>query len=207
MPSGITIQGYSDEPRIRNLSIEVKRGELVLLLGDPGSGKSRLIRELAGIERFRHCSASIAGAVPGSFQALSCSCFLFQRDNFDENREVIQQLIRRLCLRNLGRREAGKLLFEWCQEYSLEELLHKKPADLNLEQVQLLSYAQIILWKPDVVVLDEPLQNLSPSRQPEVCSWISGLKEHASVLAAASSPSILQDIADRTIDLSIGVQA
>lgn len=207
MPSGITIRGYSDEPRIRNLSMEVKRGELVLLLGDPGSGKSRLIRELAGIERFRRCSVSIMGAAPGSMQALSHSCFLFQRDNFDKNREVVQQLVRRICLRSVSRKEAGTLLLEWCRKYSLEELLHKKPADLNLEQVQLLSYAQIMLWKPDVVVLDEPLQNLSPSRQSDVYSWISDLKEHASVLVAASSPSILQGMADRTIDLSVGVQA
>jgi len=187
--------------------MEVKRGELVLLLGDPGNGKSRLIRELAGIERFRNCSVSIMGAVPGSIQALSRSCFLFQGDNFDKSREVVQQLVRRLCLRNLNRKEAGTLLLEWCRKYSLEELLHKKPVDLNLEQVQLLSYAQIMLWKPDVVVLDEPLQNLSPSRQLDVCSWISSLKEHASVLTAASSPSILQDMADRTIDLSIGGKA
>jgi len=207
MPSGITIRGYSDEPRIRNLSMEVKRGELVLLLGDPGSGKSRLIRELAGIESFRHCSVSIMGTVPGSIRALSHSCFLFQGDNFDKNREVVQQLVRRLCLRNLGRREAGTLLLEWCRKHSLEMQLRKKPADLNLEQVQLLSYAQIMLWKPDVVVLDEPLQNLSPPRQSDVCLWISGLKEHASVLVAASSPSILQEMADRIIDLSVGVQA
>ena len=206
MPSGITIRGYSDEPRIRNLSMEVKHGELVLLLGDPGSGKSRLVRELAGIDRFRHRTVSIAGGVPGSHQALSRSCFLFQRDNFDNNREVVQQLVRRLCLRNLGRREAGALLLEWCRKYSLGDLLHRKPADLNLEQVQLLSFAPVVLWKPDVVVLDEPLQNLSPSRRTDVCSWISSLKAHASVLAAASSPSTLQGMADRIINLSDEVQ-
>ena len=198
MASGIDIREYSDPPRIRKLDLEVKKGELVLLLGDSGSGKSRLIRRLAGLEGCSGCSMALAGGLPGSAHALDRSAFLFQSDNFDRNREVVQQLVRRLCLRGYGRRRAGELILSWCREKGLDDLLHSRPLELNREQVQLFSMAQVALWEPEVVVMDEPLFSLSPPSRQETAEWIGGLREHAAVLVAASEPSLLAGFTDRT---------
>ncbi len=177
---------------------------MVLLLGDSGSGKSRLVRRIAGIEYCRKGLIEIAGGEPGSPAALSSSSILFQNDNFDRNREIIHQLVRRLCLRRYSRRKAMTLALEWCGERKLEDLLHRKPFELNLEQVQLLSLAQVLLWTPAVAVLDQPLRNLNPSSQAQVSHWISGLREHAAVLVTASAPTLLSGMADRTVEMSGG---
>ena len=126
MLSEITIRNYSDPPRIRNLSLEVKRGELVLILGDPGSGKSRLVRCLAGIERCGNCRLTLAGTAAGSISSRVGSFFVFQSGNFDPDREVIQQLIRRIELRGFNRQAAAKLVSEWCRKYSLEQQATEK---------------------------------------------------------------------------------
>jgi ABC-type sugar transport system ATPase subunit len=204
MPPGITIKGYSDPPRIPELDLEVNTGEFVLLVGESGSGKSRLVRRLAGIEQSGGSGLTIAGGLPGSPAALARSTFLFQGDNLDRDREVVQQLVRRLCLRGIHRRDAGRLVMDWCVLLGVTDLLHRKPADLNLEQVQLLSFAPIVLWQPGAVVLDEPLSNLGAAARTEVTGWIGGLRGHASVLAAVSDPSGLREVADRTVFLTDG---
>jgi energy-coupling factor transporter ATP-binding protein EcfA2 len=86
----------------------------------------------------------------------------------------------------------------------MTDLLRMKPADLNLEQVQLLSFAQIVLWEPWAVVLDEPLSNLGAASRTEAAGWIGGLRAHGAVLAAVSEPSGLQGVADRVVHVSDG---
>jgi ABC-type sugar transport system ATPase subunit len=204
MLSSISIQHYSDPPRIRKLDLEVKKGEMVLVLGDSGSGKSRLVRRIAGIEQCRKGCIEVAGGNPGTPAVLYSCSFLFQSDNFDRNREVVQQLVRRLCLRGYRKRKALELVLGWCKEMKLDDLLHRKPLDLNLDQVQRLSLAQVLLWTPVVAVLDEPLCNLNPASQAQAAHWISGLREHAAVLVTASAPTLLSSTADRTVEISVG---
>jgi Cu-processing system ATP-binding protein len=203
MPPYISIGGYSDPPRIAHLSLEAGSGELVALVGGPGSGKSNLIKSIAGIRSTGWGSIRIMGAKPGSIRAREKAVFVFQNCNFAPDLIVRTQLERRIALiRGVPVRKVRMYIENWCEEMELTEAAKKVPQQMNRSQLQMLSLAPLVLTDPLVAVLDEPLVNLSSISISSVLSTIFSLLENkASVLALVQSKSPLVKRADRVVNL------
>lgn len=203
MPPYISIGGYSDPPRISYLSIEAGKGELVALVGCPGSGKSNLIKSIAGIRSVSGGSIRIMGAKPGSMRAREEAVFVFQNCNFAPDLAVRTQLERRIALfRGVPVRNVRIDIENWCKEMELTEIARYVPQQMNRSQLQMLSLAPLALTDPLVAVLDEPLVNLSSLSISSALSIIFSLLErNASVLALVQSKSPLVKRADRVVKL------
>lgn len=196
----ISIGGYSDPPRIPHLSFEVNRGELVALVGGPGSGKSDLMRCLAGIRKSVRDSIRILGAEPGSMRSRERSAFVFQNFNYSQDIFVRTQLIQKISLiRGVPSREVKDDVHDWCERMELQDVCMKYPENLNLSQLQLFSLAPVFLTSPSVVVLDEPLRNVSVSCIDTALSMILPAVENAAVLALVQKTSPILENADRIV--------
>jgi len=203
MPPYISIGGYSDPPRVPHFSLEVDRGELVVVTGGPGSGKTNLIKSLAGIRSTVRGSMRILGARPGDARARSDSLFVFQSGNFLEHVQVRQQLERKIALyRGASPREVRPVLKEWATETELVRLLDRTPGQLNRSQLQMLSFALLALTDAVVIVLDEPLEDLTSEQVSTAVAHIVDNLEGAAVLATARRRSPLLTKADRVVELS-----
>ncbi|MCD4701755.1 MAG: ATP-binding cassette domain-containing protein [Candidatus Aegiribacteria sp.] len=202
MPPYISIGGYSDPPRIPYLSIEADCGELVALVGGPGSGKSNLIKSIAGIRSAGRDSIRIMGARPGSMRAREESVFVFQNSNFSPDLTVRNQLERRIALlRRVPTSAVQRDVAGWCEEMELTEAADNIPGKTNRSQLQMLSLAPLALTSPFVVVLDEPVANLSSLMVSSALAIIISLLEKASVLVLAQNKSPLVKRADRVVNL------
>lgn len=198
----ISIGGYSDTPRIPHLSFEVNRGELVALVGGPGSGKSDLMKCLAGIRKSVRDSIRIMGAKPGSMRSREKSVFVFQNFNYASDIFVRTQLEQRISLiRGVPSRGVKDDVHDWCERMELQDVCMKYPGKLNLSQLQLFSLAPVSLTSPSVVVLDEPLRNVSISSVDAALSLILPALENAAVLALVQKMSPLIEKADRIVTL------
>ena len=203
MPPYISIGGYSDQPRIPHFSIEVDSGELAAIVGGPGSGKSNLIKSIAGIRSAGSGSIRIMGARPGSMRAKERSLFVFQNSNFAPDLPVRNQLIRRIALiRGVPAKSVQRDVAGWCEEMELTETAGQIPRQMNRSQLQMLSLAPLALTKPIVAILDEPLANLSSLMVSSALSIIISLLERASVLVLVQNKSPLAKRADRVVNLS-----
>ncbi|MCK4807803.1 MAG: ATP-binding cassette domain-containing protein, partial [Candidatus Aegiribacteria sp.] len=132
MPPYISIGGYSDPPRIPYFSIEADRGELVALVGGPGSGKSNLIKSIAGIRSAGRGSIRIMGARPGSMRAREEAVFVFQNCNFAPDLVIRNQLERRIALfRGVPARAVQRDVAGWCEEMELTEAAGEIPGQMN----------------------------------------------------------------------------
>ena len=203
MPPYISIGSYSDPPRIPHFSIEANSGELVAIVGGPGSGKSNLIKSIAGIRSTGSGSIRIMGARPGTMRSREMTAFVFQNSNFAPDLPVRNQLERRIALiRGVSVRTVQRDVASWCEEMDLTEAAAQIPGQMNRSQLQMLSLAPLDLTKPSVAVLDEPLANLSSLRVSSALSIILSLLEKASVLALVQNKSPLVKRADRVVNLT-----
>ncbi len=198
----ISIGGYSDPPRIPHLSFEVNRGELVALVGEPGSGKSNLMKCLAGIRKSVRDSIRILGAEPGSMRSREKSVFVFQTFNYAQDIFLRTQLIQKISLlRGVSSRKVKDDVHDWCERMELQDACMKYPEKLNLSQLQLFSLAPVFLTSPSVAVLDEPLRNVSTSRVGAALSLILPAVENAAVLALVQKTSPILENADRIVTI------
>jgi len=203
MPPYIYIGGYSDPPRIPCLSLEAGSGELVALTGGPGSGKSNLIKSIAGIRSAGSGSIKIMGARPGSMRAREKAVFVFQNSNYSPDLTVRNQLDRRIALiRGVPVRMVRRDVADWCEKMELTEAAGEIPGQMNRSQLQMFSLAPLSLTSPLVAILDEPLANLSSLMTCSALSIIISLLEKTSVLVMVHGRSPLAKKADRVVCLS-----
>ena len=198
----ISIGGYADQPRIPHLSLEVNRGELVIIAGGPGNGKSNLMKCIAGLRRPSRGIIRVLGSEPGTMRSREKSVFIFQKDNYAPDIILRYQLEQRVSLlRDVPAREARELVYEWCKDMDLATEAEMRPEKLNLSQLQIFSLAPLVLCEPSVAVMDEPLVNVASNLVPDAVQLILGILDRAAVLALVQRQSPLFSRADRTVVL------
>jgi ABC-type multidrug transport system ATPase subunit len=202
MPPYISIGGYSDPPLLSHLSVEAGKGELVALVGPPGSGKSNLIKSIAGIRSITRGSIRIMGARPGSERSRQGTVFVFQNWNFMPDLSIRFQLERKIALyRGTSSRSTRRDIHNWCKDLELADILDAYPGQLNRSQLQVLSLAPLALTKPSVAILDEPLANTSSLMTSSAIEVILSVLEGGAVLALMQARSPLVSRADSVVTL------
>lgn len=193
---------------LRNVSFQIRRGELIVILGPSGSGKSTLLNILGGIE------TATEGKILYEERELNWSDpreltryrrehvgFVFQFYNLmpgltaKENVELAGEL---------GRHpfSADELL---CQ-VGLSDRADHFPAKLSGGQQQRVAIARALALKPDILCFDEPTSALDPELTGEVLKVIRGLAEqHTTMIIVTHEMSFARDVADQIIFMDEGV--
>lgn len=161
--SGVSKSYSTGVKAINNLSFNIKKGEIVSILGESGSGKSTLLRLLAGLEDADEGTVIIGGQhitgpsdnlVPGyDFITLVFQDFKLQR--FKTTAESVASEIYFLPLEERNQR-VGELL-DLCR---LADKADSYPHELSGGQQQRLAIAIALAGEPEVVLMDEPFSNL-----------------------------------------------
>jgi ABC-type multidrug transport system ATPase subunit len=202
MPPYISIGGYADPPLLPYLSVEVEKGELVALKGPPGSGKSNLIKSMAGIRTFLKGTIKILGSRPDDGRYLKDSVFVFQSDNYVPDLPLRMQLERKIALyRGVPVGSVRSDVNKWSMNMELEGCIDDRPERINRSDLGMLSLAPVALTDAAVVILDEPLAPLSSLAVSAAVEIILSKLEGAAVLAVCGTRSPLLGRADRVVSL------
>lgn len=158
---GIVLHSVSkslgDELIVNNLSLHVKDGELFVLLGSSGSGKSTILRLIAGLLRPDEGSIELDSKdvtlLPPQKRGIG---FVFQNYAIFRHMTVAQNVEFGLLVRNISKEERLKRREELLELVGLAGLDTRFPSELSGGQQQRVALARALAFKPSVLLLDEP---------------------------------------------------
>ena len=178
---------YGQVCALNNVSFDVKKGEIVGLLGPNGSGKTTLMRILTGFFPPTEGKVRVAGVdvETGSLEARSRLGYLPESVVLYPDMTVRSFL--NFCVRVKGnsagqrRGQVDRVL----QQCALEHMVHRHIGTLSKGYRQRVGLAQALLCEPEVLILDEPTVGLDPNQVIEMRDLISGMAGKTTILLSS----------------------
>ncbi len=161
----LSIQGvtkkFGNSEILRNISLEVEKGEFITLLGASGCGKTTLLRIIAGLETptsgniFLH-GKDITNVAPNKRNVNT----VFQNYALFPHMSVIANVGYGLKVRGVDKKTIEETSRKYLSLVQLDSFEHRYPANLSGGQKQRVALARALATEPDILLLDEPLAAL-----------------------------------------------
>jgi ABC-type sugar transport system ATPase subunit len=146
---------------LAGVDLDVRDGELMVLVGPSGCGKTTALRAIAGLERLTEGAVEIDGSdVGGLAPAERDVAMVFQNYALYPNMSVARNISFGLRARGASRDEQQRRVREIAKVLDIEALLDRKPRMLSGGQRQRVAMGRAIVRDPRVFLMDEPLSNL-----------------------------------------------
>jgi len=197
-------------PVLRGVSVSVRAGEAVALMGGNGSGKSTLVRTLLGLLPHRRGAVTLFGSALRDFRDWSRIGYVPQRSlallGGSKVKEVVAagRLARRRPFRPLSRTDRDAV-HNAIALVGLSDQLNADIAKLSGGQQQRVLVARALAGEPDLLVLDEPTSGVDLEHQRVLAEVLAGLLAGGtSVLVVLHDVGPLAGLIDRAVVLSDG---
>ncbi|HEV2583841.1 MAG TPA: ATP-binding cassette domain-containing protein [Ktedonobacteraceae bacterium] len=197
---------------VRDVSLEVAPGEIVLMMGPSGSGKTTLLQMMGALLKPTEGTIQLNGTVLSSLAEhrlpgirLHQFGFIFQDFNLLSALTVLDNVALVAELASTKRSEARKRAAALLTELGLGERLHFLPEQLSGGEKQRVSIARALVNDPGLILADEPTANLDSKIGHEIMRLLQMIaKEQGRSVVIVSHDQRIQDIADRVLWLEDG---
>ena len=154
---------FGDRPVVRDVSLSVPDGELLVLVGPSGCGKSTILRLIAGLEtpaagRIRIGGTDVTDVAPQTRDI----AMVFQHYALYPHMTVRENISFGLRMRRVPPAAIATRVGGAAHSLGLGAMLDRKPAQLSGGERQRVAFARAIVRQPKAFLLDEPLSNLDP---------------------------------------------
>ena len=182
---------------LRDISMQVRSGEIVSIIGPSGSGKSTLLRCVTGLEQPDSGEISFQGSFGMVFQQFN----LFPHWSVLKN--VTDALIHVQKKPKEAAQQAGR---ELLSRIGLSDKADSYPYQLSGGQQQRVAIARALALNPEILFFDEPTSALDPELTQEVLKVIKSLKElKIAMVIVTHEMAFARDVSDRIIFMADGV--
>ena len=214
-PVSVLVEGlrfsYNGHPALQDISLEVRRGELVALMGRNGSGKTTLLKQLVGLLKPDRGRVQIAGPDAGRGmdtrqagldEIIRVVGYVPQNpDALLFGDTVLQEL-------DFTRRGHGLPAGEYdpvLSALSLESHADRYPRDLSVGERQRVALASILVAEPQILLLDEPTRGLDYQQKEALTAFLKGEKGRGrTIIMATHDVELAAQCADRVVLLGEG---
>lgn len=182
--------GEVDVPVLKEVSMEVERGEFVAIMGASGSGKTTLMNILGCLDRPTSGHYWLDGEEVSKMTADQRAMvrnrklgFVFQNFNLLPRTSAIENVAMPLSYtaRQLSEKEARKRAKEVLTRVGLADRLHHEPSQLSGGQQQRVAIARALVNRPPLLLADEPTGNLDSNTSEEVLALFEELNQQEGV--------------------------
>lgn len=155
--------------QLNHVSLEVDDGEFIVLVGPRNSGKTALLRVIAGLEKAESGEIYINNRRMNDRPAQQRNLgMLFQKDALFPAMNVAQNIGFALKMHKMERAEIDSRVNELAEMLHIAHLLKKRPHELEMIDRQRVSLARALAAKPDLLLMDDPLVDLDENNAREL---------------------------------------
>lgn len=191
---------------LADVSLHVADGELVAVVGASGSGKTSLLRAVAGLDpstgRIAIGGVDVSGLPPSSRDV----AMVFQESALFPNRSVRRNVSFPLEVRGRDEGEIHDRVLAEARALHIEALLERHPDELSVGELQLVQIARAMVRVPSVLLLDEPLAHLDAAVRQRMRLELRALQQGYGVttLLTTNDPVEAMSMPDRLVVLRGG---
>jgi general L-amino acid transport system ATP-binding protein len=202
---------FGDFHVLRDLNLEVGKGERIVICGPSGSGKSTLIRCINALEEFQEGRIVVDGIELGPNLRRVDDVrrevgMVFQSFNLFPHLTVLENCtLAPIWVRNLPKKDAEAAAMKYLERVKIPQQANKYPGQLSGGQQQRVAIARALTMNPKVMLFDEPTSALDPEMVKEVLDTMVDLaNEGMTMLVVTHEMGFAREVADRIVFMDEG---
>lgn len=191
-----------------NIDLNIERGESVAFVGEEQSGRTTLLRVIAGLEKYDSGEVYIDGR---AIEKIDFKCdvdlgYVPVMPVFFENKTVFENLKYVLAQRKIERSEIEARIDKALINFNLEKYKNIKAGDLDLYERYMVSFVRLTLRNIDYLLVDDIFEKLQPDEASAFVKLIDDvfIKKGVTVIAVSGNYDILRPICPRLIQFDHG---
>jgi len=214
-------KSFGDQRLFKGISLDVSKGEVVVLIGPSGSGKSTFLRCINGLETFEKgeidvddiALQSINRPRPSKKDAETIRQvrlkvgMVFQQFNLFPHLTVLENIIEApVYVLGMEKKKAEEEAVTFLRRINLDKKADCRPETLSGGEMQRVAIARALAMKPQAMLFDEPTASLDPEMVGEVLAVIKDLvyQEGMTTLISTHEMGFAREVADRVIVFADG---
>lgn len=197
---------------LKDVSLQVERGEFVSILGASGSGKSTLMNIIGCMDtldtgRYTIDEIAVEKSNPDVLASIRNEKigFIFQKYHLIPKYSVLQNVMMPLLIRGTGRKSAQEKAEEILEMVGLQQRKIHKPSELSGGQQQRVAIARALITHPAVLLADEPTGALDSKTGREILSLFRDLNRQGNTIIQITHDSNVAKVGNRILTLHDGI--
>ena len=205
-------KSFSGREILKGIDLEVKKNEVISVIGSSGSGKSTMLRcinlleEVTSGDVLFHDKSVLDGDIDIN-EYRSKIVMVFQQFNLFNNMTVLDNCVRpQTVVLGRSKEEAKENALKYLRKVGMAEYINARPAQLSGGMKQRVAIARALSMNPEVILFDEPTSALDPEMVGEVLDVMHELaKEGLTMIVVTHEMAFARDVSDRVIFIDEGV--
>ncbi len=197
---------------LKGVNLEVKKQEVVVIMGPSGSGKSTFIRTFNALESYQKGSVIIDGIKLSNdlknIEAVRREVgMVFQQFNLFPHLTVLKNItLAPIWVRRYSQAQAEEIALQLLEKVGILEQAHKYPEQLSGGQQQRVAIARALAMQPKVMLFDEPTSALDPEMIKEVLDTMRSLAQDGMTMVCVTHEvGFAQEVSDRIVFMDEGM--
>ena len=176
---------------LRGVSLDVERGEVVVIIGPSGSGKSTLLRCINRLEEFNEGRIVVDGIPLDTAENINAVRtevgMVFQQFNLFPHLSVVDNItLAQRIIRKRNKAEADEIAMQLLKKVGIPEKAKALPGQLSGGQQQRVAIARALAMNPKIMLFDEPTSALDPEMIQEVLDVMMNLAQEGMTMVVVS---------------------
>ncbi|MCB5176739.1 amino acid ABC transporter ATP-binding protein [Microvirga lenta] len=202
---------YGEFHVLRDINLNVRRGERIVICGPSGSGKSTMIRCINRLEEHQKGRIIVDGTeltndLKRIDEVRRDVGMVFQHFNLFPHLTILENCtLAPIWVKKMPRKEAEEVAMHYLTRVKIPEQANKYPGQLSGGQQQRVAIARSLCMSPKIMLFDEPTSALDPEMVKEVLDTMVGLADEGmTMLCVTHEMGFARQVADRVIFMDYG---